>query len=122
MTENPKDDSANNKRREDADKECIGLLKHISVVSLAAMAFIGGGYVDEKAAAWALKFAAFCFLAAVLFSMVALLVVVANLSVPRNSRDFLSGGEYPLYRVSFILALLFMILGSVILGIVILCA
>ena len=122
MTENPKNDSANNKRREDADKECIGLLKHISVVSLAAMAFIGGGYVDAKAATCALKFAAFCFLAAVFFSMVALLVVVANLSVPRNSRDFLSGGEYPLYRVSFILALLFMILGSVILGIVILCA
>ena len=120
MTENRKNDSIDNERWENVDKERIGLLKHISIVSLAAMAFIGGGYVE--AAPCAVKFAALCFLIAVISSLLALILYVANFLIPRDSRNFFYGGEYPVYRVSFVCAIIFMFLGSMILGLVILFA
>ena len=103
---------AGDQRRENADRERIGLLKHISVVSLAAMAFIGGGIVQDPS--WVLKAAALCFLVAAFSSMTALVLNVANF--PRGSSRRLPNDESVVNRVAFILAIVSVLLGILLVG------
>ena len=115
IRENNQDD----KRKDDADKERIGLLRHISTVSLAAMIFIGG-WIDEKAASLTLKCATFCFLLAVASSLFALILTTANVSIPRGSPRRFFGNEYIVNRIAVIFAVFFSFAGCVFLAVQIL--
>ena len=107
MTEN----STNSEERmKDADRERIGLLKHISVVSLGAMAFIGGGAVTDIP--WHLKAAVVCFLLSAFCSLLALIVDIANLRIPRDSPLYFLGTERSFYRKMLIGAIVFVFCGG----------
>ena len=107
----PKKDAHETERRNDADRERIGLLKHISVVSLGAMAFIGGGAVADIP--WHLKAAVVCFLLAALCSLLALIVDIANFGISRDSRLYFSGAERSFYRKMLISAVVFVFFGGI---------
>ena len=110
------------KRGEDADKERIGLLKHIGTVSLAAMVFIGGGVIANSPSSLTLKIAAMCFLVSAISSLIACVLNVANFGIPgRNSSRF-AGGEYVVNRIAIIIAVAGLCLGCLFLALRILCS